>query len=883
MAPRDPFVHRSTTVRLPRTGVVAALVAVALAVLLAPWGEPVSAQPLPNQELSINAESTWQVTGVGPSETIAWNAQVFTMVETQGRVYVGGRFTGVRRNASSPTTNQAYLAAFDVNTGAWISGFRPNLNGPVFSLAVAPSGQLLVGGEFSRVGGANTGALVALDPMTGQRSSGFTANVAFGDRAALVKDIEVTASGIYIGGNFSTITNAAGTTVSRSRLAKLNPTTGAVITQWNASAAGAKVMAMSLSPDRTRLYVGGYFSSVNNTAGTRGLAAVNTSNGQLVAGVAHGVPTDIPNCCSIVPFDVVATGDKVYVASESHNLFVYNASNMSRIGFFHTDAGGGDFQALALQGTRLYAGGHYWSAHSWDTGSYSTDRTMWWYWNNVHAKSPTVKPAAWATAYDAATGQHLESFAPDIAAISGIWSILPASDGKVWFGGDVTRGGSTYTGGFAVFKPVTTPSKGANLAARRPATQSSTNGNKTAARGTDGMLNGDIGDGADRYGDAKTLNQANPWWQTDLGSTRNIAMIRVWKPATCCIGAIDGAKVFVSNTPFTSTNPATTQAQPGVTTFTLGTPIRRADIVTSVSGRYVRVQLPRAGVLSLDEVEIFEAAQAPSANPVAPSACQVTVSGGALRVSWTRAANDGAQAFVVRRARNSTSYFWANRTAAPSTSWTDTNVNAADGYRYRVESVSGAKSSAPRNCSPSPISPVAGSVTPKAPVSCTVNVGNGTIAVNWQRAANDNAQAFIVRRRRDGGAFFWAARVGATNSWTDRSVSGNSSYEYRVESVNGTRSSAVTSCNSSQSVLAPTGLRSTSHTRERVVLNYTTPAGVGAVEIARNGTVVATDNNNWFTDTGLNANTSYAYRVRSVGAGGARSAWSSAVTVRTNP
>ncbi|NLA34789.1 MAG: hypothetical protein GX868_03765, partial [Actinobacteria bacterium] len=97
----------------------------------------------------------WGVVGTGSSYTAA-KPQVWDFAEIGTTVFVGGIFTGVQRNADDPTSSviaQPYLAAFDRDTGEWISTFRPTFDRAVYALDVAPDGTLLVGGEFTTVNG----------------------------------------------------------------------------------------------------------------------------------------------------------------------------------------------------------------------------------------------------------------------------------------------------------------------------------------------------------------------------------------------------------------------------------------------------------------------------------------------------------------------------------------------------------------------------------------------------------------------------------------------------------------------------------------------------------------------------------------------------------
>ncbi len=752
---------------------------------------PASAQLSNGQEYSANADASWQVVNIQPSATVDFESLVWDFAEVNGRMFVAGRFGGVRQNNNGAVTNQSFLAAFDLSTGNWISSFRPVLNGPAFALDVTPDGsRLLVGGEFTQVNGTNTGSFVALNPNTGALASGFQANVTFTAGTTVIQDIEVASDGIYIGGNFNRITNASGTTVTRNRLAKLNPNNGSVIGAFNASVQGARVLSIDVDADR--VYLGGYFSSVNSAANTRLFATVRSSNGSLFPGVRQGEFVDMPNFSGgTIPFDIDHFGDKVYLATEAHNLIILNRSDLSRIGFFHTQIGGGDYQALDVSGGRLYAGGHYWATQNYDTASYPGGIGGVTYRETVHRVSPNLTPTVWASAYDAATGAHQPSFLMDISAQSGVWAIKRASNGTLWVGGDLTRAGNRAVGGFAKFSPAAHTLLGANLAPGGTASQSSVNSGLGADLGNDRLL---TGRNVDLY--LSTNNQANPWWQVDLGSVRDIGAIRVWKPATCCGGAINGAKVFVSNSPFTSTNPTVTEGQAGVSTYNIGSANRRADLSIQRAGRYVRVQLPRTAALVLDEVEVLESTGIVGGNPVAPASCSVVNDGGGVRVSWVRAGSDNAESFVVRRRRGNGSFFWAARVNAPGVTWTDSNVAAGASYTYTVETVGGGSRSATTTCAPSPIVVNGGAGnTPVAPASCSVVNAGGGVRVDWVRAGSDNAESFVVRRQRGNGSFFWAARVNAPGvTWTDSNVAVGASYTYTVETVGGGSRSATTTC-----------------------------------------------------------------------------------------
>ena len=83
---------------------------------------------------------------------------------------------------------------------------------------------------------------------------------------------------VYMGGRFTAATNGA-TTEPQAALAAFDATTGDFISSWRPTLDGA-VYALEASPDGTRLFVGGDFSTINGTA-TGGLVALDPATGAI--------------------------------------------------------------------------------------------------------------------------------------------------------------------------------------------------------------------------------------------------------------------------------------------------------------------------------------------------------------------------------------------------------------------------------------------------------------------------------------------------------------------------------------------------------------------------------------------------------------------------
>ena len=190
------------------------------------------------------------------------NGQINSIVQIGNQIYAGGQFTQVQAASGGTIYSRSNLFAFNATTGAIDTTFAPTFDDIIKALAVAPDGNLLVGGYFNAVNGDTTvKKLVKLNPTTGQRITAFSANA-----NGQVWDIKVSGTRLFVGGRFTMIKN-----VARDRLAAVNTTTGAVdpnvsfsITEPHTSDSVPWVYSMDVSPDGSDLVIIGNFMKVNN-------------------------------------------------------------------------------------------------------------------------------------------------------------------------------------------------------------------------------------------------------------------------------------------------------------------------------------------------------------------------------------------------------------------------------------------------------------------------------------------------------------------------------------------------------------------------------------------------------------------------------------------
>jgi hypothetical protein len=403
------------------------------------------------------------------------DAMVLAFAEWGNRIYVGGKFANVQRGAGAPLEAQSYLAAFDRTTGAWIDTFRPVLDGTVWDLAVTPTGQLLVAGQFTNVNGAaNTSGMAALDPATGQLVPGWTATFGLtgSSNRPLVRSIDIEGNWVYVGGNFTRITGPDAITRSTGRLARVALSNGRPDTVFRPLPDGE---IYSLDASAATVYIAGQFENVNGT-NHRKLTAVNANDGSVMPGVADFLsPTTTWTGGWWTAFYgyqqavlQVSTG-QVWSAGSEHNVDVTNGSDLARQRRFIQNWRSGDGQAIAQIGGVVYVG-----SHAVDSGLMSDAL-----YSPITENFSRIDPINRIGAWNVNTTDFINTWEPNIFTNptgEGAWALFGDSQGCLWAGGDFNRGAyvngqASYVQGFAKYcapetQPPTTPT-GATAATRQ--------------------------------------------------------------------------------------------------------------------------------------------------------------------------------------------------------------------------------------------------------------------------------------------------------------------------------------------------------------------------------------------------------------------------------
>jgi hypothetical protein len=164
---------------------------------------------------------------------------------------------------------------------------------------------------------------------------------------------------VYLAGDFTALTDGAGHSVPRARIAALDAVTGTPVEGF-APRADDIVWSLAVSPDGTRVYVGGQFHTIDGEAHAR-LAALNAVTGE-------PLPTWSSGANGGIVHDLVASEGVVYVGggfttvagARHRDLAALDPITGSPLPGWGTETNG-SVRAVSLspEGARLYIGGTF--------------------------------------------------------------------------------------------------------------------------------------------------------------------------------------------------------------------------------------------------------------------------------------------------------------------------------------------------------------------------------------------------------------------------------------------------------------------------------------------------------------------------------------------
>jgi uncharacterized delta-60 repeat protein len=145
------------------------------------------------------------------------------VLQPNGQIIVAGNFTAVQGTGSSSQVTRNYLARLNAD-GSLDATFNPNANGIVYAVAYQPNGQIVIGGSFTSIQ-ANGAATATTRNYIARLNADGSLDATFNpdaDRPVLAAAVEPSGQ-IVIGGGFSKLQpNGASVSTARLCAARLN-------------------------------------------------------------------------------------------------------------------------------------------------------------------------------------------------------------------------------------------------------------------------------------------------------------------------------------------------------------------------------------------------------------------------------------------------------------------------------------------------------------------------------------------------------------------------------------------------------------------------------------------------------------------------------------
>jgi PKD repeat protein len=321
-------------------------------------------------------EGTAVTAAADPLPTTQIDGVVWTQVIVGNTVYAGGNFTKARPAGVAPggvgEVARSNLLAYNLTTGELDPSFAPALNGQVKELALSPDKSILyVAGQFTTINGVNRYRVAAFSTATGALLP-FQPNI-----NSTVNGITVTSSLIYIVGIFTTVGGQL-----RDGVAAILPTTGAV-TAFNPILGGGDAQAIVVSPDGTKVVLGGNFTTVNGSGSPGyGLAMVDAATSASLPTPVNSVVRNGGSTAGIT--ELVARSDGFYGSGYTYSR---NGGNLE--GMFRADWNGnlvfmedchGDTYSIYPSTDAVYTAGH---PHYCGNSGGFLQPTTWVYWRGM--------------------------------------------------------------------------------------------------------------------------------------------------------------------------------------------------------------------------------------------------------------------------------------------------------------------------------------------------------------------------------------------------------------------------------------------------------------------------------------------------------------------
>ena len=284
---------------------------------------------------------------------------VYTLaVQPDGKILVGGQFTGL--GGGTGATPRSYMGRLNLD-GTVDMLFNPGANSYVHAFSVQPDGKIVVGGIFNRLGGG-TGTTVR--NRIGRINADGTLDTLFDPGANInVYSTVLQADGkILVAGYFTALGGGTGTQTPRSKIGRINPD-GSIDLAFDPGANNT-IFAMALQGDGKMLF-GGYFT-------TLGGGGIGTATRNRIGRVSN--PDAALQSLTVAGSGSVVTWSRGGAAPDPARVTLevsVDSTTYTTVGHATRVAGGWQLSGLSLPTRNMFirARGYYGSGYSNGSGS----------------------------------------------------------------------------------------------------------------------------------------------------------------------------------------------------------------------------------------------------------------------------------------------------------------------------------------------------------------------------------------------------------------------------------------------------------------------------------------------------------------------------------
>ncbi len=292
--------------------------------------------------------------------------------------------------------------------------------------------------------------------------------------------------------------------------------------------------------------------------------------------------------------------------------------------------------------------------------------------------------------------------------------------------------------------------------------------------------------------------------------------------------------------------------------------------------------------------------------PTAPANLSATAAGSSqINLSWTAATdNVGVTGYLIERCQGTGCSTFTQIATTTTTTYNNAGLQASTSYSYRVRATDAANNlSLYSNTSSATTQQASDTTPPTAPANLSATAaGSSQINLSWT-AATDNVGVtgyLIERCQGTGCSTFTQIATTTTTTYNNAGLQASTSYSYRVRATDAANNLSLYSNTSSATTqqasdttppTAPANLSATAAGSSQINLSWTAATdnvGVTGYLIERcqgtgcsTFTQIATTTTTTYNNAGLQASTSYSYRVRATDAANNLGPYSSTATTLT--